>query len=122
MANIQEIDKAIGAHGLWKARLKTVLTTGKTEVPVATIQVDNHCDFGKWLYGQTLSASDKGTEHYKAVKKLHAQFHQVAARVAELALAGKQAEAEQLLSFNGEFSLVSGKLTTAMMEWRKTSK
>ncbi|MCL4470649.1 MAG: CZB domain-containing protein [Sulfuricella sp.] len=120
MANIQEIDKAIGAHSLWKARLKSAISTGKSEVPVATIKVDNQCAFGQWLYGQTLSASDKTTPDYKTVKDLHAEFHKVAARVAELATSGKQAEADQVLSH--EFAAASLKLTTAMMEWRKTSK
>jgi hypothetical protein len=120
MADIQEIDKAIGAHSMWKARLKSAISTGKSEVPVATIKVDNQCAFGQWLYGQTLNASDKTTPDYKTVKDLHAEFHKVAARVAELATSGKQAEADQVLS--QEFADASLKLTTAMMNWKKISK
>jgi hypothetical protein len=37
MANIEEIDKAISAHGMWKARLKTAIETGKLDTPVETI-------------------------------------------------------------------------------------
>lgn len=120
MANIQEIDKAIGAHGMWKVRLKTAISTGKSEVPVATIRTDNQCAFGQWLYGSTISASDKATQNYKTVKDLHAEFHKVAARVAELALSGKKDDADKILS--QEFAAASIKLTAAMMEWKKTSK
>lgn len=120
MANIQEIDKAIAAHGMWKVRLKSAISTGTSEVPVATIRVDNQCPFGKWLYGETLSASDKATPSYKAVKDLHAEFHKVAAKVAELAVSGKKDDAENILS--QEFAAASVKLTAAMMEWKKTSK
>jgi len=120
MANIQEIDKAIGAHGMWKVRLKTAISTGKSEIPVATIRMDNQCAFGQWLYGQTLSASDKTTSNYKTVKDLHAEFHKVAAKVAELALSDKKDEADRVLS--NEFSTASTKLTASMMDWKKISK
>jgi hypothetical protein len=120
MADIQELDKAIGAHGMWKSRLKTAVTTGKTDAPVSTIRVDNECAFGKWLYGATLTASDKATADYKAVKDLHAQFHKLAGQVAELATSGKQDDADKLLS--GDFTAVSMKLTAAMMAWKKISK
>ena len=120
MANIQEIDKAIAAHGMWKVRLKSAISTGTSEMPVATIRTDNQCAFGQWLYGQTLSASDKATPNYKTVKDLHAEFHKVAAKVAEFALSGKKDEAENVLSH--EFAATSVKLTAAMMEWKKISK
>jgi len=120
MADIQAIDTAIGAHGMWKARLKSAISTGKSEVPVATIKLDNQCAFGQWLYGSTLSATDKATPNYKTVKDLHAEFHKVAAKVADLALSGKKDDAEKILST--EFSTASIKLTAAMMEWKKISK
>jgi len=120
MANVEEIDKAIGAYGAWKARLKSTIASGKTEIPVTAIRVDNECAFGKWLYGQTLTASDKATPDYRTVKDLHAQFHKVAGRVAESAVAGKKDEAERLLA--GEFGTTSVKLTAAMMLWKKISK
>ncbi len=120
MLDTQEIDKAVGAHGMWKARLKAGVATGKMDTPAATIRVDNECAFGKWLLGQTLTASDKGTADYKTVKDLHAQFHKVAGQVAELATSGKKEAAETLLA--GEFAATSMKLTSAMIAWKKTGK
>lgn len=119
MADKAEIDKAIGAHGMWKTRLKQGIATGKFDTPVDTIRVDNQCAFGKWLYGSSLVPGDKTSNHYKNVKDLHAEFHRTAAKVAELALAGKKVQAEQMLSMQGEYSAISAKLTTAMMNWKK---
>jgi methyl-accepting chemotaxis protein len=120
MEHVQEIDKAIGAHGMWKNRLKQAIDTGNLEISVATIGAKDQCAFGKWLHGTTLSPHDKVSEHYKAVAELHAQFHKVAARVAELATAGKKSEAEKLLGSDSEFVSISTKLTAAMMAWKKS--
>ena len=122
MASIEELDKAIGAHGMWKTRLKQAIATGQSEVSVATIQQDNQCAFGKWLYGTTLSSQDKTSSHYKNVRQLHAQFHETAARVASLALSGKKVEAEAMMAIGGEYAAVSGKLTQAMIEWKGVSR
>lgn len=113
----EEIKKAIGAHGMWKTRLKGAIDHGKIEVPVATIRVDNQCEFGKWLYGATIGANVKSSERYKKIKGLHAEFHATAAKVAEHALAGQRNEAEKLMM--SEFDSASIKLTKEMMEWQK---
>jgi len=120
MNQVKEIDDAIAAHGLWKTRLKNAIATGKTEIPLPTIRSNDQCAFGKWLHGQTLSAGDKTSEHYKTVANLHAKFHQAAAKIAELAVAGKKADAEKQLSSEGEFAKISGELTMAMLAWKKS--
>lgn len=116
MANKEELDKAIAAHGQWKIRLKTSIDTGKSETPVETIRLDNQCVFGKWLYG--LSAADKASTHFQKVKELHAEFHKTAASVTEKAVSGKKAEAEKMIGFGGEYATISSKLTAAMMAWK----
>ncbi len=120
MADITEIDRAIGAHGMWKSKLRQMVTTGQADTTAAAIRVDNQCVFGKWLYGQTLSVADRKSTHYTAVKDLHAQFHATASKVAEHALAGRKAEAEKMLALGGEYSEVSSKLTSAMMAWKRS--
>lgn len=122
MADINEIEKAIGAHGMWKTRLKTAIDSGQIDTPVETIKKDNQCAFGKWLYGSTLTASDKTSEHYRQILDLHAEFHRIAGQVVELALQGKRKEAEQMMSLNGAYSSISAKLTKAMIDWKKISK
>ena len=118
MKTIEEIDKAIAAHGMWKTRLKQAIDTREVDIPVEMIRTDNNCIFGKWLNGPTLTASDKASDHYKSVKHLHAEFHTIAARVAELALAGNRREAEKMISLGGEYASVSSKLTAAMKAWK----
>ena len=115
----QQIAKAIGAHGMWKMRLKSAIDSGKGDVDVATARVDNACEFGKWLYGQ-VSANAKATSYYTDVKQLHAQFHQAAGRVLELATTGKKAEAEALMA--GDYARTSGDLTRKLMEWQAACK
>jgi methyl-accepting chemotaxis protein len=120
MVHKEEIMKAIGAHGQWKTRLLQAIETGKFDGTVETVRVDNHCAFGKWLYGPTLDAKDKLSSHYKEVRELHARFHEQAARVVSLALEGKKQEARQALAIDGEYSKVSSQLTTAMSAWLKS--
>jgi hypothetical protein len=119
MVDPMEIDNALAAHGAWKSRLKTAIDTGKLEASPATIGADNKCAFGTWLYGNTLTSQEKASPQYLEIKQLHAQFHQLAGRVAQLALAGKKAEAEALMSQSGEYTAVSGKLTMALIQWKK---
>lgn len=116
----EEIKKAIAAHGMWKSRLQNAMDTGHLEVPVATIRVDNQCDFGKWLYGTNINPQLKLSDHYKQVKELHAHFHQIAAKVADLILAGKKAEAGKMMDMQGDYTTASEKLTKNMMDWYKS--
>lgn len=117
----EEIDKAIGAHGMWKARLRSSIDTGKTEVPVATIMMDNQCEFGKWLHGTTITSAEKVSADYKQVKDLHTTFHTLAAKVAELATTGKKTEAEKMMAQGGEYAKTTSALTAAMMGWKQKS-
>jgi methyl-accepting chemotaxis protein len=114
----EEIKNAIGAHGMWKARLRNAVDSGKTEVPIETIGKDNECIFGKWLYGATIPADVKGSDYYKKVRELHAEFHKVAARVVLLATTGKKNGAEAMIGPGGEYTNISAKLTQTMMEWQ----
>ena len=120
MKNKEAIDKAIAAHGMWKTRLKQAIDTREVDIPVEMIRTDCNCIFGKWLNDPTHTATDKASDHYKTVKQLHAEFHKVAAHVAELALAGNRREAEKMISLGGEYASVSSKLTAAMKAWKNS--
>jgi len=112
-----EITKAVGAHGMWKKRLDSAIDTGSSEFTPERVCADNQCDFGKWLYGGTITAADKTNPHYEAVRKRHAEFHKSAADVLKLALAGKKNEAHRLIGTEGRFTAASADLTKAMMTW-----
>ena len=116
MVDAKAIEKGIAAHAAWKARLRAAISSGKFEVSVATVGMDNQCEFGKWLYG--LSADDTQTGHFSTVKKLHAQFHQEAAKVVTWATTGQTGKAEEAIGMEGNYANVSADLTRAMVAWR----
>jgi len=116
MVNAEAIEKGIAAHAAWKARLRAAVSSGKFEVPSATVARDNQCEFGKWLYG--LSGNETETEHFSAVKKLHARFHEEAAKVVTLATSGQTAKAEEAIGVQGDYTKASAELTRAMVAWR----
>jgi len=120
MVSVEAIQKAIAAHSGWKARLRTAVSTGKFDVEPSAVRADDRCDFGKWLYGSELQPGDKKSEHYCAVKKLHAEFHQEAANVVEWATSGQKGKAEESLALGGAYTKTSQVLTEAMVRWRQS--
>jgi hypothetical protein len=97
----------IGAHVMWKQRLTAFLAGSSAEqLDPEAIRHDDRCALGKWIYGAGKSMSD--LPRYEEVRGLHAQFHQNAADVVTLHLAGNTSEAEKLLQ--GDYSRLSEKL------------
>lgn len=97
----------IGAHVMWKQRLTAFLAGNSAEdLNPEMIRLDDRCALGKWIYGdgKPMSALPK----YEEVRVLHARFHEYAAEVVTLHLAGDTREAENLLQ--GEYSKLSEKL------------
>ncbi len=120
MSNIiEQIDKAIGAHGAWKVKLRQNIDGTLTLVP-AEVGVDNRCEFGKWLY--SLAGTSVSTDpHYKEILELHKAFHKVAATVVTKVQAGDKAGAETSIGLKGDYTAASAKLTAKMVEWKKTT-
>ncbi|HBA87781.1 MAG TPA: hypothetical protein DCZ75_07250 [Geobacter sp.] len=114
----QEINNAITEHAMWKFDLN-LLVQGGTAVPAGGI-TESECRFGKWLEGVTSVGRQKSSLHYRKVKQLHAEFHRVAAKVAQLAAQGKKGEAESMMGFGGELAEVSGRLTEALNRWKES--
>ena len=98
----EEIDKAIGAHGMWKNRLNHAIQAGSSDYTVAGVKPDNLCAFGKWLHGLPPSAKD--SQSWNDIRVMHAEFHAEAARVLDLALDGKKAEATSVLATGSRFA------------------
>jgi hypothetical protein len=118
MITERELTSAIGAHSVWKNRLKEAIATGTLQSSVSVIAAGDACPFGRWLDAIAAEARTTYAHHYRQVHERHAVFHQMAARVAELAAAGDREKAEELMAFHGEFSLASAWLTEAMIEWK----
>jgi Chemoreceptor zinc-binding domain len=118
MAFEDEITKAIGAHGVWKMRLRSAIDNGKADANAADVARDNVCPFGQWLYGAVPPAA-RGSADYASVRKLHADFHKCASKVIECVGLGDKAKADALMA--GDYAKISGDLTTAMMKWKATA-
>lgn len=113
---IKEINDAIGAHGAWKLKLRTAISVGKSDIEPATVRCDDRCAFGRWLYGPTIDGHTRSGKPYQVIHRLHAEFHQTAATVLESALAGRKAQATEIL--DGEFKERSEKLVRALTKWK----
>ncbi|MDE2403779.1 MAG: CZB domain-containing protein [Sphingomonadales bacterium] len=113
---VSQIDDAIGAHGMWKMRLRTALRTGQCEISAHDAGCDDKCKFDHWLHSSALSPALKNGVPYQVVKRLHADFHRAAGEVLADALAGRKARAEALIE--GDFTARSEKLVRALMKWK----
>ena len=117
MSLSDEIQEAIGAHGLWKGRLDTAIETGSCKFTVATVAQDSQCAFGKFLYSSTDPAI-RNSAHWRTCLDLHSRFHQSAARVLQLALNGNKDAAQQAMDPQSDFFKLSRSLTAEMLKWQ----
>lgn len=110
----ERIRLAIAAHGAWKERIRAVIETGRCDgFSPEVVELDSYCDLGQWIYAETPQRSS----HPATIKRLHAEFHKVAARAVALALQGRVSEAERLLLADGDFTRASSALTAALLKW-----
>ncbi|MBP9185091.1 MAG: CZB domain-containing protein [Fuscovulum sp.] len=106
---------AMEAHARWRLRLKTALTTRRSDIPVEQAACDDRCEFGKWLHDPSLDPAIRDSQPYRVVRRLHAEFHKVAADALEGALNGQRRRRDR--SALAEFDGSSSKLMTALQKW-----
>jgi methyl-accepting chemotaxis protein len=111
------LQSAIVAHAGWTARLKGAIVSRHLDMPIATIRADDQCAFGKWLRSEETSTPERQSEQYPTAKRLHTQFHEEAARIAQLAISGQKEAAEQAMGQSGEFARLSAALTGVLNRW-----
>ncbi|MHC4910866.1 MAG: CZB domain-containing protein [Planctomycetota bacterium] len=117
MIDTTHITHAIASHATWKYHLRQAIRTGESEWNVPSTRLDDQCEFGKWL--RTLPPEDRTGPHWTRVRDRHQVFHEAAAHVLDLALAGRRAEAEDAIALESEFARASNQLTLAMNAWQK---
>jgi Chemoreceptor zinc-binding domain len=119
MSDAREINKAIAAHGTWKVRIYEAIEKGSSEFKPETVRLDNACDFGKWLHA--IPKEERGGEYWEQVRVIHAKFHEAAATILKLAVAGKGREALELISdLKGDYVSTSILLTNTLQEWKNS--
>jgi methyl-accepting chemotaxis protein len=113
-----QIQAAVGAHGLWKTRLRVAIGAGASDFSVAVVKQDDQCAFGKWLHGDGLGPEVRQSPQYERCVDLHRRFHLLTAGVLALALEGKKEDAVKAMETGSEFAHASAALTLHMMEWQ----
>lgn len=113
------IYKAMDAYGLWKARLRTAVATGRSDMTSEQAAVVDACEFGQWLMG--LPPSDRDERYFARVDELHRQFHAHAAEVVRLVEAGETARAGKALESGAPFEVAGRELTRTLIEWSKAA-
>ena len=112
-------DKAINAHRKWKVRLEKIIDTGQSEYTPEHVREDSNCSLGKWLH-QRIEPEHKTYSEYPSIVDLHARFHQEAADVLQLALAGRKVQARGKLALGSEFAKISSQLVLALGRWKQS--
>lgn len=112
-----QIEQALGTHGLFKLRLRQAIASGRLET--ATVSLGSHaeCAFGKWMASPGVAPATRATPQFAQVQALHERFHQAAARVADLAASGHEAEAQAAMEKDGDFGVAASEFAAAMTDW-----
>lgn len=113
---IQAITNAIGAHGAWKMRLRTAISTGRSDIQPDHARCDDRCEFGQWIHGPSIDSVTRAGKPYEVVTRLHRDFHHTAGNVLDHALRQEKSQAEALM--HGEFTERSDKLVRALTKWK----
>ena len=115
-AMIKEINDAIGAHGMWKMRLRTAINTGTGDFSSADVCRDDRCAFGKWIHGSSIDPATRASVPYQVIRRLHAEFHRTAGEVLACVERGNRPAAEALLA--GDYTARSEKLVRGLSKWK----
>ena len=109
------IDRALMAHAQIKKRLCEAIRSPGS-IDLNEIRSDRTCAFGLWIYGRE-SIRQSGLPQFKALKELHAQFHETAYQAALAVEGGRAAEAERSIAA-GDFEMASRAMTQALVEMK----
>ena len=115
MSEKLKISQAISTHRKWKEHLFKAAETGASEFKPSVARADNQCEFGKWLYEQA-TVEFQQTAQYQQAKQIHANFHQEAAHVLEVALQGHKSDATKMLNAQSNFAKISATLFAKLLE------
>ena len=112
----EQINLAIGVHGLWKTRIAEAINHGTSDWDPEFVSPSCNCDFGKWLDNLEESRKDG---LYEEIVEIHTNFHLEASRVLKLALEDKKEEALASVGDGSLYQSLTTNLTITMMTWKK---
>ncbi len=113
---IEEISRAIYAHGTWKQKLRTAITSGDRDLIVEMARGHNSCELGRLLDSPDIPEQMRASMSYQIVYRLHSEFHACASNVLAQAQINPGKAADTLLG--GECSDRSQVLIAALTRWK----
>lgn len=113
---VRNIENAIHAHALWKARLVRAVEGKGDPINRSTASDCHACAFGKWLDGERSSLAVHA--EYEAIYAMHKEFHHDVGVILGQIQGGSHGSARQALSGDGELRLRSSRLISLLMKWK----
>ncbi len=101
------------AHAQIKRRLCEAIRNPGL-IDLGEIRCDRTCAFGQWIYGPD-SARQSDLPQFKALKRIHAAFHEAAYQAASAVEHGRVTQAETSIH-SGDFELASRAMTQSLMD------
>ena len=116
---LQELDRALGDHAKWTARLNRQLICGGLADP-NDLAEDAHarCDFGVWFHGSA-KARLSGEPGYEAIAVAHESMHGIARHLLESKIADTSIAAEDydaLMAVSARFRQLLRQMEQGLME------
>lgn len=108
--------EAIEVHMKWKSRLQNAIDGISQEtLNPAVINLDNQCEFGKWIYSP-VSKIFQDHPHFEKLRQDHAEFHRIAGNIVTQVQNHSKENLEKLME---EFNQISHKVIRDLSELTK---
>lgn len=119
VTRLQELDRALGDHAKWTARLNRQLICGGGADPT-DLAKDAHerCDFGTWFHGQAKAKLGKEPD-YDAIAVAHQSMHGIARHLLESKAEGRDIAPEDydaLMAVSARFRQLLRQMEQRLME------
>ena len=111
------LDRATEAHMAWKVKLMT-LVNRRMPLDEDISCSDNHCELGRWIYGEGRIFEDNPI--YVQLRDKHKQFHDSVGLIVELVRRGKYDDAKDEL-MNGSFSHLSSAVVAEIVKLKRAA-
>lgn len=107
--------QALAAHAQWKETLREAIERGNCNLRPDAVAADDRCELGTWL--AAIAAGPAAADpQFLAIRAEHRRFHEHAANVLRLALAGHAKAA--LRALEGEYAILSAELADLLRDWQ----
>lgn len=119
VTRLQELDRALGDHAKWMARLnRQLICGGEPATEDLTRDAHEHCDFGLWFHGQAKAKLSREPD-YEAIAAAHQSMHGIARHLLQNKVEGRDIAPEDydaLMAISARFRQLLRQLEQHLME------